>query len=619
MNLIMKKKYFYAAGIFLLFLAAGIQPTFATTWIIGPDQEPPVIPPVKIGTWNEETRTFTLKRNTPLDDNIQIIDNGLILDGAGKTVTGPGSNTDVKGVLLSGITGVTVKNVTVQDFCYGIAIESSHDNTVTDNTTRYNQYGIRIGSFSDGNKVIGNTVSKNGFNAMGGICLYWANGNIIKGNTISENYNGIVLQASLNNEVYNNNFLYNTRRQACAIEGLNADSGNVFNLPWPIGGNHWHDLTSPDTNPADGIVDVPYTIIHLPVLPQDPTLRIQDKLPWVSPNGWPAPVNQSPVAVALVNGQKSVTVEQESHAGTEVTLDATQSSDSDGDTLTYEWDFTSDGTVDSYESVVAVTYNLGGPYTATLTVTDSDGASDTDTVTITVEDTTPPDVTCPGDVTIEAMGPDGVPVEDDQIQTFLNGASATDYCDPSPVIHDNAPEDVFPPGDTVVTFTATDVSGNSSTCESTVTVTVAAIEPIATIELIIDVLEDMVVPEDAVKEIEKAVTELNKAIDEFNNDRIDKALNKIAKAVKELMKAQKDGADTLDVQDVIDDLVALAQEIAYEAIEDAIAEVEPDNRHVVKAQEHYDKALGNWEDGKYDRAIKEFKKAYKEAMKALGE
>ena len=46
-----------------------------------------------------------------------------------------------------------------------------------------------------------------------------------------------------------------------------------------------------------------------------------------------------------------------------------------------------------------------------------------------------------------------------------------------------------------------------------------------------------------------------------------------------------------------------------------------DNLHVVKAQEHYDtaKALGNLADGKYDAAIKEFKKAYKQAMKALGE
>jgi hypothetical protein len=68
------------------------------------------------------------------------------------------------------------------------------------------------------------------------------------------------------------------------------------------------------------------------------------------------------------------------------------------------------------------------------------------------------------------MGPDGVPVDDDRIQAFLAGASATDNCDPDPVITDNAPA-IFLPGEvTIVTFTATDNSGNSATCQSTVTV-----------------------------------------------------------------------------------------------------------------------------------------------------
>lgn len=88
-------------------------------------------------------------------------------------------------------------------------------------------------------------------------------------------------------------------------------------------------------------------------------------------------------------------------------------------------------------------------------------------------DIVPPVITCPGDVTIEAMGPDGVPVDDDRIQTFLAGASAIDDTDPDPVITNDAPA-VFPVGDTVVTFTATDASGNYDTCTSTVTVVEAA-------------------------------------------------------------------------------------------------------------------------------------------------
>jgi parallel beta-helix repeat protein len=92
-----------------------------------------------------------------------------------------------------------------------------------------------------------------------------------------------------------------------------------------------------------------------------------------------------------------------------------------------------------------------------------------------VEDTTPPEISCPGDLTIEAMGPDGVPIDDERIQTFLAGASATDNCDPPEdiIITNDAPA-LFPPGDTVVIFTATDTSNNSSTCQSTLTVVEAA-------------------------------------------------------------------------------------------------------------------------------------------------
>jgi parallel beta-helix repeat protein len=92
-----------------------------------------------------------------------------------------------------------------------------------------------------------------------------------------------------------------------------------------------------------------------------------------------------------------------------------------------------------------------------------------------IVDTTPPEITCPGDITIEAMGPDGVPIDDERIQTFLEGASATDNVDPpeSIVITNNAPA-LFEAGDTIVTFTATDTSGNSSSCQSTVTVVEAA-------------------------------------------------------------------------------------------------------------------------------------------------
>ncbi|MGD8238769.1 MAG: PKD domain-containing protein [Armatimonadota bacterium] len=97
-----------------------------------------------------------------------------------------------------------------------------------------------------------------------------------------------------------------------------------------------------------------------------------------------SPANAAPVAVALVNGQETVTVDEESPGGTTVMLDGVDSSDPDGDELTYQWDFTTDGTVDSTDVLAFPAYEVDASYTATLTVTDPHGESDTDTVTITV-------------------------------------------------------------------------------------------------------------------------------------------------------------------------------------------------------------------------------------------
>ncbi|RCV65255.1 HYR domain-containing protein [Methanophagales archaeon] len=102
-----------------------------------------------------------------------------------------------------------------------------------------------------------------------------------------------------------------------------------------------------------------------------------------------------------------------------------------------------------------------GTTTVTFTATDASGNSDSCSVDVTVGDTTSPMITCPRDVIVEQATVEGTAVDLD--------VNVTDFCDPNPEVTSNE-LDIYPPGTTTVTFTATDSSGNSASCSVTVTV-----------------------------------------------------------------------------------------------------------------------------------------------------
>jgi Ca-activated chloride channel family protein len=164
-------------------------------------------------------------------------------------------------------------------------------------------------------------------------------------------------------------------------------------------------------------------------------------------------VNAPPVA----NAGPDQTVEQDSLGGASVTLDGYGSSDPDGDPLTYSWTWVGD----SATGVSPTVWLPLGTTTVTLVVNDGTLGSAPDTVDITVQDTTPPVVTCPPDVTIEQATADGTEVP--------LTATATDICDADPTITSDELA-IYPLGTTTVTFTAKDDSGNSASCTTTVTV-----------------------------------------------------------------------------------------------------------------------------------------------------
>ena len=102
-----------------------------------------------------------------------------------------------------------------------------------------------------------------------------------------------------------------------------------------------------------------------------------------------------------------------------------------------------------------------GETVVTWTATDTSGNSVSDTQLVTVVDTTAPSILQPENIIVEATG-----LEDNII--VLENSTAEDQIGISSITND-APE-FFPLGETVVTWTATDTSGNSVSDTQLVTV-----------------------------------------------------------------------------------------------------------------------------------------------------
>jgi hypothetical protein len=163
--------------------------------------------------------------------------------------------------------------------------------------------------------------------------------------------------------------------------------------------------------------------------------------------------NTPPVASA---GPDQI-VEQASFTGTNVSLDGTGSYDPDGDPITCFW-------TGAFGTISGCNVNLLLPFgDHTIALNVSDGLSSTsDDLLVSVIDTTPPSITSPADVSAEQTNCGGTAV-------VIGSAQASDISDSAPVITNNGPA-VFPFGSTIVTWTATDTSGNSASATQVVTV-----------------------------------------------------------------------------------------------------------------------------------------------------
>lgn len=120
---------------------------------------------------------------------------------------------------------------------------------------------------------------------------------------------------------------------------------------------------------------------------------------------------------------------------------------------------------------ITLSQSPAGPYalgvtTVTLTVSDSHGASNSCSATVTVVDTTPPVITCPSNIVVNAVSSKGAFVSFTPI--------ASDDCSTASVSSTPPSGSRFAIGDTIVSSIATDDAGNQATCSFTVHVKGAA-------------------------------------------------------------------------------------------------------------------------------------------------
>ncbi|HEX5705874.1 MAG TPA: Ig-like domain-containing protein [Pyrinomonadaceae bacterium] len=151
-----------------------------------------------------------------------------------------------------------------------------------------------------------------------------------------------------------------------------------------------------------------------------------------------------------------------------VTLDGTDSTDADGDTLTYEW---REGATILGTDATLNTSLAFGPHTITLKVTDPSGDFGEDTVDVNIVDTTDPMITAPPNVSVNT-GPGATSCGAFIDDATLGTATASDGCSASvTVTRTGVPAgNNFPVGTTIVTYTADDGHGHTKNAYQSVTV-----------------------------------------------------------------------------------------------------------------------------------------------------
>jgi parallel beta-helix repeat protein len=277
--------------------------------------EPSTAPILNVGNSHY---TFT----DDIYNSIIIERDNIVVDGANRALQGTDAHGS-RGIDLTGRSNVTIANIKIKDFGYGVYLSSASNNVLSQNDLTNNYCGIWLVVSSNSNIISGNNIannegyaiwlkdssnnniSENKFTLNSDYCIYLgdSNNNTVSANYIANNDLGIYFYSSSNNIISGNNIANNERgihlsdSSQNTIDGNNIKSSgffgiglsessnnriyhnnfinnydqvfssastNVWDNGYPSGGNYWSDYEEryPDAEErgGSGIWDTQYVI-----------------------------------------------------------------------------------------------------------------------------------------------------------------------------------------------------------------------------------------------------------------------------------------------------------------------------------------------------------------------
>ncbi|MCD6237154.1 MAG: right-handed parallel beta-helix repeat-containing protein [Thermoplasmata archaeon] len=152
-------------------------------------QEPPAFIGEETGVEFREGDAIT--ENCTLSGNINCKSSGFIIgadditiDGQGYTITFVGNTSDSEAFHNEGFDNVTIKNLTITNFCFGIYYKNANHGKITDNTIMYT-VGSGIWLHDSSYNIVSRNNIKYGDDGHGLLVSNNAHHNIIENNTLT--------------------------------------------------------------------------------------------------------------------------------------------------------------------------------------------------------------------------------------------------------------------------------------------------------------------------------------------------------------------------------------------------------------------------------------------------